>query len=62
MIKLVRIALAVSVFAFGTVGIAHAGSNLVNNGSFETEELTDWTISGDTSLLGACNVSNYPRY
>jgi hypothetical protein len=62
LIKLVRIALAVSVFAFGTVGIAHAGSNLVNNGSFETGDFTGWTVSGDTSFIGVCDVSNCPGF
>ena len=62
MIKLVRIALAFSIFAFGTVGIAHAGSNLVNNGSFETGDFTGWTVSGDTSFVGVCDVSNCPGF
>ena len=58
--KLLRLMLVVAVFAFGTVGLAYAGSNLVTNGSFETGDFTGWTVSGDTSLIGVCSVSTCP--
>jgi hypothetical protein len=60
MSKLVRISLAVAVLAFGTVGLAHAGTNLVTNGGFETGDFTGWTVSGDTTLIGVCSVSTCP--
>lgn len=58
--KLVRVLLAVALLAFGTVGLAHASSNLVTNGSFETGDFTGWTVSGDTSFVGVCDVSTCP--
>jgi hypothetical protein len=58
--KFIRTALAVSILAFGTVGLAHAGSNLVSNGSFETGDFTGWTVSGDTTFTGVCDVSTCP--
>jgi hypothetical protein len=58
--KLVRIALTLSLLVFGTVGFAHAGSNLVTNGSFETGDFTGWTVSGDTTFTGVCDASSCP--
>jgi hypothetical protein len=58
--KLVRFAFAVSVLALATAGLANAGDNLVTNGSFETGDFTGWTLSGDTTFTGVCNVSNCP--
>jgi hypothetical protein len=57
--KLVRISLAIALLAFGTSVLAHAG-NLVTNGSFETGDFTGWTLSGDQSLSGVCDVSTCP--
>jgi len=53
--KLVRLSLALAVLAFGTVMLAHADSNLVTNGSFETGDFTGWTVSGDTGFVGVCS-------
>jgi hypothetical protein len=58
--KLIRYALAVSVLALSTAGLANAGDNLVTNGSFETGDFTGWTLSGDTTFTGVCNVSTCP--
>lgn len=58
--KLLRIALTLTVLVFGTVGLAHAGSNLVTNGSFETGDFTGWTLSGDTTFTGVCDASTCP--
>lgn len=58
--KLVRIALTLSVLVFGAVGFAHAGSNLVTNGSFETGDFTGWTVSGDPAFTGVCDASTCP--
>jgi hypothetical protein len=58
--KLVRLTLALSIVVFGTVGFAHAGSNLVSNGSFETGDFTSWTVSGDTTFTGVCDASSCP--
>jgi hypothetical protein len=57
--KLVRISLAVALLALGTSVLAHAG-NLVTNGSFETGDFTGWTVSGDTTFNGVCDVSTCP--
>jgi hypothetical protein len=59
MSKLVRISLVVAVFAFGTIGLAHA-NNLVVNGGFETGDFTGWTVTGDMSNIGVCSVSTCP--
>jgi hypothetical protein len=59
MTKLVRISLAIALLAFGTSVMAHAG-NLVTNGSFETGDFTGWTVSGDTTFNGVCDVSTCP--
>jgi hypothetical protein len=45
--------------ALGTSVLAHAG-NLVTNGSFETGDFTGWTVTGDTSFVGVCDVSTCP--
>ncbi len=60
MTKLVRISLVLALFAFATGALAHASSNLVTNGSFETGDFTGWTLSGDTALTGVCDVSTCP--
>src|SRR5580704_14001113 len=59
MTKLVRISLAVALLALGTSVLAHAG-NLVTNGSFETGDFTGWTVTGDTTFVGVCDVSTCP--
>ncbi len=58
--KLIRILLTLCLLAFGTGVLAHASSNLVTNGSFETGDFTGWTLSGDTSLTGVCDVTTCP--
>ena len=58
--KLGRVLLVLTVFAFATVGLAHADSNLVQNGGFETGDFTDWMVTGDTSFVGVCSVSTCP--
>jgi hypothetical protein len=57
--KLVRISLAIALVALATSVLANAG-NLVTNGGFETGDFTGWTLSGDTGLVGVCNVSTCP--
>jgi hypothetical protein len=59
MSKLVRISLAIALLAFGTSVLAHA-DNLVTNGGFETGDFSGWTLSGDTSIVGVCDVSSCP--
>lgn len=57
--KFVRISLAVAVLALCTGMLAYAdNNNLVNNGSFETGDFTGWTVSGDPTFTGVCDVSN----
>ena len=58
--RLVRTYLAVVLFAFATSMLAHADNNLVVNGGFETGDFTGWTLSGDTLLVGVCDVSTCP--
>jgi hypothetical protein len=53
--KLIRISLALAVITFGTALLAQ-----VQNGGFETGDFSDWTVSGDTSLVGVCSVSTCP--
>jgi hypothetical protein len=55
--KLLRISIVLALFAFSTAAFAQ---NLVQNGGFETGDFTDWTLSGDTGLIGVCSVSNCP--
>ena len=55
--KLVRISLALAVITFGTALLAQ-----VQNGGFETGDFTDWTVSGDTSFVGVCNVTTCPDF
>ncbi len=58
--KPLRILLALCLLTLGTAVLANADSNLVVNGSFETGDFTGWTVSGDTSFVGVCNVSTCP--
>lgn len=58
--KLLHISLAVALFACCSVGFAYADSNLVANGSFETGDFTSWTVTGDTTFTGVCDVSTCP--
>lgn len=60
MAKPLRILLALFLIAFGTSVFAHADSNLVTNGSFETGDFTGWTVSGDLTFTGVCDVSTCP--
>jgi hypothetical protein len=50
--KPVRISLALAVITFGTALLAQ-----VQNGGFETGNFQDWTVSGDTSFIGVCDVA-----
>lgn len=37
--------------------------NILQNGGFETGDFTGWTVSGDTTYIGVCDVSTCPgRY
>jgi hypothetical protein len=55
--KLLRLSLVAALFAFTSVAFAQ---NLVQNGGFETGDFTDWTLSGDTGLVGVCSISTCP--
>lgn len=55
--KVLRLLLAFALFAFTSVAFAQ---NLVQNGGFETGDFTDWTLSGDTTLVGVCSVETCP--
>jgi hypothetical protein len=60
--KLAGAALLLLVFC-STTSIAATSCpscNFVVNGSFETGDFTGWTLSGDTSLVGVCDVSSCP--
>jgi hypothetical protein len=50
---------AFSVLVLGTAVLASAG-NLVQNGSFETGDFTGWTLSGNSSFSGVCDISTCP--
>ncbi len=53
--KLVRISLALAVITFGATLMAQ-----VQNGGFETGDFSGWTVSGDTSFIGVCDVNTCP--
>jgi hypothetical protein len=55
--KVLRLSLAFALFAFTSVAFAQ---NLVQNGGFETGDFSDWTVSGDTTLIGVCSLSTCP--
>jgi hypothetical protein len=55
--RLLRISLVLALFAFSTAAFAQ---NLVQNGGFETGDFSDWTLSGDTTLIGVCSISTCP--
>jgi hypothetical protein len=54
--KLVRVSLALAVITFGTALMAQT----VVNGGFETGDFTGWTVSGDTTFVGVCDVGTCP--
>jgi hypothetical protein len=58
--KPLRTLLALCLLTLGMAVLAHANTNLVANGSFETGDFTGWTVSGDTSFTGVCDVSTCP--
>jgi hypothetical protein len=61
MTKPLRILLALCLAIFGTGLLANASNNnLVTNCSFETGDFTSWTVSGDTTFNGVCDVSTCP--
>ena len=53
--KLVRISLALAVITFGTALMAQ-----VQNGGFETGDFSHWTVTGDTTFIGVCDVTTCP--
>jgi hypothetical protein len=53
--RLVRISLALAVITFGTAMLAQ-----VQNGGFETGDFSNWTLSGDTTFVGVCDVTTCP--
>jgi PEP-CTERM motif len=57
--KLSRTVLASAAISIGSASLAHA-SNLVQNGSFETGDFSSWTLTGDTTFTGVCDVSTCP--
>jgi Carbohydrate binding domain/PEP-CTERM motif len=56
--KPLRILLAICLIVFGTAVMAHA--QLVTNGGFESGDFTGWTVTGDTTFSGVCDVSTCP--
>ncbi len=57
--KLVRLSLAIALLTLGTSVLAHADGT-VTNGGFESGTFSGWTVTGDTSLIGVCDVSTCP--
>ena len=55
--KVLRLFVAFALFAFTSVAFAQ---NLVENGSFQTGDFSDWTVSGDTTLIGVCSADTCP--
>lgn len=53
--KPLRIVLALCLLMAGTAAFAQ-----VNNGSFETGDFTGWTVSGDLTFVGVCDVASCP--
>jgi len=50
--------MVVLVLALGTIGpVAFADTNLLTNGSFETGDLTGWTLGGNTGFSGVTTVA-----
>lgn len=61
MTKFARVLLAIAVLALCTTGLAYAdNNNLVTNGGFETGDFTGWSVTGDTTFAGVCDVTTCP--
>lgn len=58
--KLTRTVLASAAISVGSASLAHASGNLIQNGSFETGDFSSWTLTGDTTFTGVCDVSTCP--
>ena len=57
--NLLRVTLLIVLLAFAASATVDA-QNLVLNGSFENGSFSGWSVSGDSSLIGVCDVSSCP--